>query len=249
MFGKGNQTKPVQIETWVEEQALLADSIRKHAEGGRHLDILEAGCGTRWDLGLKDVDYTLTGLDNDADALEIRQKKHQDIDIAILGDLTNVSLEENAYDVIFSSYVLEHVEGAEQVLDRFRRWLKPNGIIVLRIPNRDSAKGFLTRVTPFWFNVLYKKYYEGVKDAGKPGHDPFPTPFDEVVSSSGIQAYCHRHGLKIMGEYNGGREYQKHRMRWIFSWMLFWPISILSGGSITAKYAVMIYIIENTPRD
>ena len=240
----GNHRKPVQLESWGEEQAIMADYIRKHANDREHLNILEAGCGLKWGFDIKDVDFTLTGLDNDKDALEIRKNRQKDLDIAILGDLSTVILQDNSYDVIFSSYVIEHIDGAEQVMEKFISWLKPNGILILRIPNRNSVKGFLTRVTPFWIHVLHKRYFEGFKDAGKPGHDPFPTFLDRVVSRKGIWEFCMKHHLKINGEFSGGRGRKKHRIRWILTWILSWLICFLSGGTLTAKHAEMIYIIQ-----
>ena len=58
-------------------------------------------------------------------------------------------IKNHLYDVIYYSYVLEHVEGAERVLKNFVRWMKRGGIIILRFPKRDSARGILTLVTPF----------------------------------------------------------------------------------------------------
>ncbi len=165
-----------------------------------------------WGLDMEDTQYTLTGVDLDKDALEIRMKQQRDIDIGILGDLRYVNLEENKYDVIYNSYVLEHINGAEGVLKNFMKWLKPRGILVLRIPNRDSARGFLTRITPFWFHIFYTKYIQGYKDAGNPGQAPFPTFYDKVVSRKGIYDFCKAYGLYIKAEYVGGRG---RKNRWI----------------------------------
>ena len=38
----------------------------------RALNILEAGCGRRWQLDLSDIRYTLTGVDLDNNALDNR---------------------------------------------------------------------------------------------------------------------------------------------------------------------------------
>ncbi|MBN1165336.1 MAG: class I SAM-dependent methyltransferase, partial [Candidatus Krumholzibacteriota bacterium] len=246
MLETSTQTKPVQLESWNEEQAAMAGYIRRHFLPGKPLNILEAGCGLSWGLDLDDVKYTLTGVDIDRHALEIRKNRQRDMDIAILGDLRAVPLESNSYDVIFSSYVLEHINGAERVMENFIRWLKPNGILILRIPNRDSARGFLTRISPFWFHVFYKKHVQGLKDAGKPGHAPFPTFLDRVVSRKGIRNFCRDHCLEIMAEFNGGRDCQKHRVRWFCSRLLLWAICFLTCGALSAKNSVLIYVIKKS---
>ncbi|MDH3512220.1 MAG: class I SAM-dependent methyltransferase, partial [Gammaproteobacteria bacterium] len=102
----------------------LSDAIKEHyrSHGGRPIRILEAGCGSRWLLDLTGVESTLTGVDIYERDLEIRKNKIKDLDEAIVGDLRNVELDADAFDVIYNSFVLEHVDGARLVLDNFRRW-------------------------------------------------------------------------------------------------------------------------------
>lgn len=154
------------------------------------LRILEAGCGRRWPLTLS-VPYTLTGLDLDPDALAART----DLDRAIVGDLRTVELAPHSFDVIYSAFVLEHVSGAQQVLDRFLEWLAPGGMLVLKIPDRDSAYGFLTRLTPFRIHVMFHRRLLRQPLAGTPGHGPYRTYYDQIVCERGLREFCRRKGL------------------------------------------------------
>jgi SAM-dependent methyltransferase len=154
------------------------------------LRILEAGCGRDWPLKLS-VPYTLTGLDLDADALAARTDLHQ----AVVGDLRTAEFPTGSFDVIYSAFVLEHVSGAQRVLERFVRWLAPGGMLILQVPDRDSAYGFLTRITPMWAHVLVYRYMFGLDWAGTVGHGPYPTHYDEVVSERGLSEFCRRSGL------------------------------------------------------
>jgi SAM-dependent methyltransferase len=154
------------------------------------LRILEAGCGRLWPLKLS-VPFTLTGLDLDRDALAVRT----DLDQTIVGDLRTVELPARSFDVIYSAYVLEHVRGAQQVLERFRRWLAPGGMLIIQVPDRDSAYGFLTRLTPFRAHVLFHRYMLRQPLAGTPGHGPYPTYYDEVISERGLREFCRRNGF------------------------------------------------------
>jgi len=144
------------IENRDEEKKLLAKCIRQMARSGYPLNILEAGCGRQWPLDQHGVLFTLTGVDINEDALEYR--KANDLHKAIVGDLRTINIEECEYDVIYSSFVFEHIDGAEHVLNNFMRWLKPGGILIIKVPDRNSVHGFITRVTPFWFHIFYKKY-------------------------------------------------------------------------------------------
>src|SRR5438045_2919145 len=110
------------METYIKQKAVERSPLR----------ILEAGCGQFWPLDLKQLQFTLTGVDTDKDALQLRRARYNDLTETIVGDLRSVDLEDNTYDVIFNSYVLEHIDGAERVLEKFANWLKPGGILILR---------------------------------------------------------------------------------------------------------------------
>ncbi|GAA2596557.1 class I SAM-dependent methyltransferase [Actinomadura fulvescens] len=215
------------------------------AERGR-LDIIEAGCGRRWSLRLDDVDYRLTGIDTDEAALRARREQANDLDEWIVGDLRTTELGKETRDVVYCAFVLEHVEGARQALDRFTEALRPGGYLILRIPDRDSVYGFLTRVTPFRVHVLYRRWVTGYKDAGKPGHEPYPTAYDPEISRRGIQKYCDEHGLKIVDEY-GSDFYLSEMGRWR---LLIGPmvklVGLLSFGRLSPRHNNLSFVIQKT---
>jgi SAM-dependent methyltransferase len=152
--------------------------------------ILEAGCGRHWGLKLA-VPYSLTGIDLDRDALAART----DLGRAIVGDLTTADFPPRSFDVIYCAFVLEHVKGAERVLERFLGWLAPGGLLVIKVPDRDSAYGFLARVTPFWMHVLTYRWLFGYREAATAGHGPYPTEYDAVISERGLTRFCAAYGL------------------------------------------------------
>lgn len=154
------------------------------------LRILEAGCGRRWPLKLS-VPFTLTGLDLDGKALAART----DLDHAVVGDLRTAELAPRSFDVIYCAFVLEHVSGAKEVLARFARWLAPGGMLILQVPDRNSAYGFLTRLTPFWTHVMFHRYMLHQPWAGTPGNAPYPTHYDEVISERGLREFCGRNAF------------------------------------------------------
>ncbi len=222
----------------------IADYIVQNVPSNRALNILEAGCGRQWRLNLKEIEYTLTGVDLDENALDIRKNKQKDLDIAIVADLRTLSLEENYYDIIWSQNVLEHVDGAETVLENFIKWLKPGGVMILLFPNRDSAYGFVTRMTPFWVHVFYKKYIQGNKNAGKPGYDPYPVSFDKVISRNGIYEFCRKHKLTIRAEYRMDVRMVRRQSIWFLMELLLWGLHLISLKKLSVDYRYLIYIIQ-----
>ncbi len=223
---------------------MLARHIQAIGSSRGELSILEAGCGNSWQLELPGVRYQLTGVDLNQDALDIRKCKTGDLDEVILGDLRTVALQENKYDVIYNSFVLEHVEAAELVLDNFRRWLSPGGILILRIPDPQSVYGLLARVTPFWFHVFYKRYIAGCKMAGKPGHDPFPTVYEKIVSREGIHRWCATREMTIREEVAWNYPIGRPGPVSLVINGLMKAVSLLSLGRLAADHVNLTYVIE-----
>lgn len=232
-----------------QESAMMMRHMAAKASSQEELLILEAGCGNSWELDLAGVRYVLTGVDMNEAALNIRRFQKCDLHEAVLGDLRTIDLAENKYDVVYNSFVLEHIPNAKLVLDNFVRWLKPGGILILRIPDPQSVYGFLSRLTPFWFHVLYKRYIEGRKTAGKPGFDPFPTIYDEVVSREGIRNWCAQRGVTIREEV--GWNYPISRPGWA-SHVTAAAIKVmgtLSLGRLATNHINLTYVIEKPTTD
>ncbi len=179
------------LSRWIADQATRTTSP---------LRVLEVGCGRRWSVDVDGIDVRITGIDLDESALTHRRDVVGDLDEAIHGDVRTVPLIKGAYDVAYSSFVLEHVADAESVLDGMVGALRENGLLILRIPDKHTVFGFLSRMLPFWVHVLWKRWVEGNKNAGQPGHDPYPVVYDEVVSRKGLHDYARRHDLQLLDE-------------------------------------------------
>lgn len=233
------------IRPWSDENCqILSNYIKDNFSG--NLQILEAGCGQAWALNLDGLKYEITGVDLSEEALNIRKNQQKDLDKIIVGDLRTVEIESNYYDVIYSSYVLEHIDGAEQVLDNFFTWLKPKGVLILRIPDAETVYGFVSKQSPFWVHVFYKKYIQGKPNAGKPGYDPFPAFFDPVVSSSGLQEYCSKHNLPIKIAYSYAVTNPEIMFQAfpILGKFIYKMIGVLSFGKLASDRNDIVFIIE-----
>jgi len=209
------------------------------------IEILEAGCGRTWSLALPGVQYRLTGVDLDADALEARKTLARDLDEAIVGDLRTVSLGGRRFDVVFCAYVLEHVEGAQAALENFAGWLKPGGLLILRVPDRDSAFGFVARSTPFWFHVAVWRYVYGSREAGTPGHAPYPAHYDPVLGIAALERFCSPRGLQVRrvlahSGLDGTGALRRLSMAFLRG------LGALSGGALSSRHNNLTFVIEKT---
>jgi SAM-dependent methyltransferase len=109
----------------------------------------------------------------------------------ILGDLRTVPLPPRSFDIVHCALLLDRIPHVELVLDRFTAALRPGGLLLLRIRDRDCAAGLLDRRLPGWARrALWDTLHPG-----QPG--PFPAIYSPVASDRGIQAYMHRRGLVI----------------------------------------------------
>ena len=246
VMGKGQKMDKLTLfESREHEKGLLEGFIRGLSPVGGELRILEAGCGQYWPLDLDGVPYRLTGVDLDTAALEIRKRELNDLDEVIVADLRTVGLEPGAWDVVYNSFVLEHIEGAEPVLDRFFQWLRPGGLLILRIPDRDTVYGFMTRLTPHWVHVAFKKYVVRMPHAGEPGHGPYPTYHEPVISRRGVRGYCGGRGLKILGEWGHPFYLQGRGLRFVLMRLFVRVVNAISLGSLPWRYSNLTFVIEN----
>ena len=235
--------KRANIENVPDEDAadaIVLDHIVRYARDKGSIEILEAGCGRRWPFDLGGIDYRLTGVDINEDALRIRQEEKRDLHEVVLGDLRTVDFGNRRFDIIYSSFVLEHVPNAEQVMANFLDWLKPGGLLILKFPNRDSVYGFVTRFTPFWFHVFYKRYICGYPNAGKPGFGPFPTVHDEIIAREQFERFVRAHDLSIETTCGFGilPKFQRLGVRFLAN---------LSLGRLTADYHNLLYVLGTQP--
>ena len=237
--------KKVQLlKSWDEDCRLMEKYIKQKAIAGSLLQILEAGCGQYWPLDLKGIQFTLTGVDLNENVLNLRRIRSNDLNELIVGDLRFLDLEKNRYDVIYNSYVLEHIDGANRVLENFSSWLKPGGILILRMPDRNSVWGFITRFTPFWFHVFYKKYIKDVWKSGTTHFGPFPTFHDPILSRTGIHEYCRKNRFVIKEEHGHSFYLDGQGIIPFLIYLFVRTVNLLSIGKLAWEYNDLTYILE-----
>lgn len=90
--------------------------------------LLDFGCGRKPYKNLFDVsDYV--GLD-----IEVSGHDHKESEVDVFYDGKTIPFEDNTFDSIFCSEVLEHVFNIDEVLAEIKRVHKDNGKILLTIP-------------------------------------------------------------------------------------------------------------------
>ncbi|MEO1030796.1 MAG: class I SAM-dependent methyltransferase [Bacteroidota bacterium] len=98
--------------------------------------LLDIGCGTGdfLETALKD-EWNITGIEPDEKARQIANSK---TDNAVFGIEHLKNLEAHSFDVITLWHVLEHLSNLEMQIKLFKQVLKPNGTLVIAVPNFKS---------------------------------------------------------------------------------------------------------------
>jgi SAM-dependent methyltransferase len=215
---------------------------------GRPVSILEAGCGRHWRLDLMGTECTLTGVDLDPEALALRKNKMRDLDVAIHGDLCTVDFPEASFDVVFSRFVLEHVEKADVALRNFVRWLKPGGLLIVLFPVRESARTFYARFLPYRFHLWFYRYVIGNKLAGRDGQPPYPTHFHPIIGGALFRQFLIENKMECLGRYGAAYE-RKWGVAAIVQKLAVKPIAAVTFGKLIGDYHNIAYIAVKSAQD
>jgi SAM-dependent methyltransferase len=106
--------------------------VAKHVPIGAR--ILDAGCGTG--LNLRHLPPGSIGLDinpRNVAAAAARLPDHR----VVLGDIEAMPFEDDEFDAVVCTEVLEHVPNARRSLDEIKRVLKPGGVLIGSVPARS----------------------------------------------------------------------------------------------------------------
>ena len=134
-----------------EAEALVSRLLPEH----RVLKVFAAEAGqTRFTI--RAPIYLVTG-----NVLQAEPADRVDADERRVIDLERLELEQNEYDVVLCVDVLEHVREPLKLFPVFSRALKPNGLLVLVLPNVASLKAFIVRLAPWRFRLwFYTRFFQ-----------------------------------------------------------------------------------------
>lgn len=214
---------------------------------GRPVSVLRAGCLTPLDeLGLSQLrdsgfEISVVTVDQAGPPFTPPPGAIGAGDVR-LGDLRTVPMPPRSFDVVHCALLLDRISHVELVLDRFTAALRPGGLLLLRIRDRDCAAGLLDRLLPQWARrLLWARLAPG-----RPG--PFPAVYEQAASDRGVQAYMRMRGLVITQRETGrtvpdGPDRVSRAVSaacGLISW--------LTRGRLTDAYDEVLYVIRK-PED
>lgn len=96
--------------------------------------VIDLGCGEGTRLNNLVIKQQAVGVDYNSTAIKTAQKQYPKMKF-IQTDLTKLPFKNESFDLAFSTYVLEHLDDPEEMLNEAKRVLSLNGLLVLIAPN------------------------------------------------------------------------------------------------------------------
>jgi SAM-dependent methyltransferase len=127
---------------------------------------LGAGAGEINTHALKGRVRRLVGVDVDP-----RVATNPLLDAGIRADIARLPFRDSSFDVVFSIYVMEHVERPGDLVLEIARVLRPGGVCLLLTPNTLHYVTLVSQLTPTRFHKWVNR------KRGRSGHDTFPTVY------------------------------------------------------------------------
>jgi len=213
---------------------------------GHTLALLQVGATTAGDeldavrLRMAGCDAVVTQIDADSAAARAAVAGRAELCGCTLCDLRMAPLVPRSVDVVHCALLLERIGNAELVLDRLTEALRPGGLLLLQVGDRDCATGFLDRVLPRPLRALM---WRSLRPGG-PG--PYPAVYERLVSERGIQSYVLRRGLVIAQRQTLGLVPGRRRPLWLLAASRL--ATAMSRGRLCGAHDELRYVIRK-PED
>jgi SAM-dependent methyltransferase len=209
-------------------------------------DVLEAGCGSMSHIDLLAEDRVV-GIDISSRQLA----RHARLDERIVGDIQQYPLASEAFDIVVCWEVLEHLRQPHAALRNLADATRPEGVMILALPNVMSAKGLVTKLTPHRLHVWTYRHLLGFELAGIADHGPFPTPLPWILAPHRLERVARSLGLtpELIVVYESAMQQGLRRQRVLGSWWSLFALAVrfLSAGRISSQLTELVLVLRKPP--
>jgi SAM-dependent methyltransferase len=173
------QKRSEHLHFWYKARKELIAGRLQREFGGFSSDrlIFDIGCGCGAELDDLKKFGKVSGLEINPEAAQVAREQGVDV---VVGDIGEVVLPENKYDVVAALDVLEHIKDDEGALKKINQTLKPGGMILINVPafqflfgphdralqhyrrydrqiliDRLAAAGFVNIKTAYWNSFFF----------------------------------------------------------------------------------------------
>jgi 2-polyprenyl-3-methyl-5-hydroxy-6-metoxy-1,4-benzoquinol methylase len=164
----------------------VSEIANSFLDGKSQIKLLEAGCGSATHVRFRPMVHAV-GIDISKEQLA----RNTVIQEKILGDIQEYPLPKEEYDVAVCWMVLEHLPKPKAALSNLFDSIKPQGLLILGIPNLLSFKGVVTKFTPYWFHRFFYRFM-------KCKSSPFPTYLRVTILPRKIVRFAEDNGFSVV---------------------------------------------------
>jgi ubiquinone/menaquinone biosynthesis C-methylase UbiE len=129
---------------------------------------IDVGCGAGYSLMKAKIELNcdIKGIDPEPGAHGVGRYTSDDWkNLPIIkGSAENLPFENDSFDVVYSSHVLEHVKSEEQTLDEMKRVLKPGGVLIIGMPTATMS---MIALFSSWFFTTHINIYHFIRSMGQ----------------------------------------------------------------------------------
>lgn len=191
----------------ITEKYLFNLKVNNRLSAKSGINILDVGCGDgvmiylmskRNKMNTKNINYF--GVDGSEESLEVARKKNPKVKF-VCSDVRRLPFENEKFDVIVSSDVIEHIKTPSKMLNEIRRVSKNNALIVIGTPIRVSENPLddmhVHEFFPKEFKKLCSKYFHFVEL--RKSHDLFvKLLFGRYLKFLGKDHLVYRYIINVM---------------------------------------------------
>jgi len=133
----------------------LSNTLKKLPKGLRLLDAGAGELANKFFCGHLDyISQDFCQYEGSGDNRGLQTGSWDTKKIDIIGDITNIPEEDESFDVILCTEVLEHLPNPVEALIEFQRLLKKSGILILTAPFCS-----LTHFAPYHYSTGFNRYF------------------------------------------------------------------------------------------
>ena len=154
------------------------------------MSALNVGAGQSSDdkiMSLKGEVRRVIGVDIDQTVLD-----NVDLDETIVINDNRLPFSDNSFDLVWSDFVLEHIEKPRIFIKEIYRVLKPKSSFFFRTPNKYHYVSIIASITPNWFHNLVANEVRGLSSEA---HEPYRT-YHRLNSKISITEYSRFAGFR-----------------------------------------------------
>jgi SAM-dependent methyltransferase len=137
-------TPPNPLKEFVKKIIFPKREVDRFSSQGKVLDI---GCGNGWVLyDFQKKGWQVAGVEPSKIAADIGNKYNLNIHN---GTLLSANYKSNEFDYVRSNHAFEHINNPNEVLVEMNRVLKPNGVMMMGIPNYNGINSKIAK--QYWY--------------------------------------------------------------------------------------------------